>query len=145
MVLRKKESFHNTTLTSRQWEVIRYRAQGMTQAELAKRLKTSRENVNEIEHRARLKINKAKATLVALEDLEGTGAIMVPSGTSIFEAVCMVFVRADILGIKLRGNADEMLASMREGWSGKIRGHKVTSAAKLELAADGTLVVKKTA
>ena len=140
----RKPSFNKTTLTSRQWEVVRYRAKGMTQAELAKKLKTTRENINEIEHRARLKIGAAKATLSALQDLEATGEILVPSGTSIFEAVCMVFVRADILGVKLRGSADDMLASMRKGWKSKIKGHRLTSAAKLEIGPDGSLDVKTT-
>jgi HTH-type transcriptional regulator, fmd operon transcriptional regulator len=142
--LSKKPSFLRTTLTARQWEVIRARAHGMTQAQLAKRLKTSRENVNEIEHRARMKIDAAKATIAALQDLEATGEILIPSGTSIFEALCMVFVRADILGVKLSTNADEMLAMMRSGWKGKIRGHRLTSAAKIGIASDGTLLVKKT-
>ncbi len=142
--LSRKASFLRTTLTARQWEVIRYRAHGMTQAQLAKKLKTSRENVNEIEHRARMKINAAKATLAALQDLEGTGEILIPSGTSIFEALCTVFVRADILGVKLRANADEMLEMMRSGWRGKIKGHRLTSAVKVGIASDGTLHVKKT-
>ena len=60
-------NFRSTILTSRQWEVIAYRAQGLTQAQVAKKLKTTRENVNEIEHRARMKINGAKATLAALQ------------------------------------------------------------------------------
>lgn len=140
----KKASFLKTTLTPRQWEVIRYRAHGMTQAQLAKKLKTSRENVNEIEHRARMKINAAKATLSALQDLEGTGDILIPSGTSIYEALCIFFVRADILGVKLRMNADGMLEMMRTGWKGKIKGHRLTSAVRVSIASDGTLLVKKT-
>ena len=141
--MRKLATFHRTTLTARQWEVIRYRAQGLTQAELAKKLKTSRENVNEIEHRARQKIEAAKATLAALQDLEGTGDVLIPSGTSLFEAVCMVLVRADILGVRVRGNADDVLATMRSEWKQKIKGFRLTSAARVAIKGDGTIDVKK--
>jgi len=137
----RKPGFRSTTLTARQWQVIRYRAQGVTQSELARMLNTSRENVNEIEHRARLKIDAAKATLAALQELDAKGEVLVPSGTSIFEAVFMVITRADVLGVKLRGSADDILAAIRSKWRGRIRGHRLTSAVKMQIAEDGSLVV----
>jgi HTH-type transcriptional regulator, fmd operon transcriptional regulator len=138
------KTLHSTSLTSRQWEVIRYRAQGLTQAEVAKKLKTTRVNVSEIEHRAQLKINAAKGTLAALQELHVTGEVLIPSGTSVFEAVSMIILRADILGVKLLGSADDVLATIRSRWKAKIRGHRLTSAAKVEIAADGFLSLKKT-
>jgi hypothetical protein len=140
--LGKKEAFQRTSLTSRQWEVVRYRAKGLTQAELAKRLNTSRENVSEIEHRARLKIDAAKATLAALQELDATGQVLIPSGTSVFEAVSIIILRADILGVRLLGSADDVLAAIRSKWKARIRGHRLTSAVKLEIAADGSLMVR---
>ncbi|MGA2873892.1 MAG: Tfx family DNA-binding protein [Nitrososphaerales archaeon] len=142
--LDSSETFHGTTLTSRQWEVIRYRAQGLTQAAVAKKLNTRRENVNEIEHRARLKISEAKATLTALQELDATREVLIPSGTSVFEVVSMIILRADVLGIKLLSSADEILADIRSKWKVKIRGHRLTSIAKVEIATDGSLSVKKT-
>ena len=140
----KGKGVQGTTLTARQWEVIRFRGQGFTQAEVAKKLKTSRENVNEIEHRARLKINAAKATLAALQDPDASGEVMIPSGTSIFEAVSMILLRADVLGVRLQGSGDDVLAAIRSAWEAKIRGHRLTMAAKAQVGADGYLVVKKT-
>jgi len=140
----KGKAVQSTTLTARQWEVIRYRGQGFTQAEVAKKLKTSRENVNEIEHRARLKINAAKATLAALQVPDASGEVMIPSGTSIFEAVSMIILRADVLGVKLQGSGDDVLAAIRSAWEAKIKGHRLTTAVKAQVGADGYLVVKKT-
>ncbi len=137
------KDFRNTTLTSRQWEVIRYRAQGLTQAAVAKKLNTTRVNVTEIERRARLKINAAKATLAALQELHASGEALIPSGTSVFEAVSMIILRADILGIRLQNTADDVLAAIRSTWREKIRGHRLTSAAKAVIAADGSLSYKK--
>jgi hypothetical protein len=140
-----KKTFHSTSLTARQWQVIRYRAQGITQAELAKVLNTTRENVNEIEHRARMKINAAKATLAALQELDAKGEVLIPSGTDIFEAVFMIILRADILGVKLRGSADDVLAAIRSRWKSRIKGHHLTSAVRVQIASDGSLVAKDAA
>jgi len=140
--LGKKTTFHSTSLTARQWQVIRYRAKGVTQTELAKLLNTTRENVNEIEHRARTKINAARATLAALQELEAKGEVLIPSGTSVFEAVFMTIVRADILGVKIRGSADDILAAIRARWRSRIRGYRFTSAVKIQVVPDGSLVAK---
>ena len=137
------KDFRNTTLTTRQWEVIRYRAQGLTQAAVAKKLNTTRVNVTEIERRARQKINAAKATLAALQELHASGEVLIPSGTSVFEAVSMIILRADILGIRLRSTADDVLAAIRSNWRAKIRGHYMISAANVEIGADGSLSFKK--
>ncbi|MCL5068036.1 MAG: Tfx family DNA-binding protein [Thaumarchaeota archaeon] len=137
------KDFRNTTLTSRQWEVIRYRAQGLTQAAVASKLNTTRVNVTEVERRARLKINAAKATLAALQELHASGEVLIPSGTSVFEAVSMIILRADILGIRLQGTADDVLAAVRSIWRKKIRGHRLTSAAKVVIVTDGSLSYKK--
>jgi HTH-type transcriptional regulator, fmd operon transcriptional regulator len=140
--LDKRKPLQRTTLTSRQWEVISYRAKGLTQAQLAKKLRTSRENVNEIEHRARVKIDAAKGTLAALQHLDATSEVLIPSGTSIFEGVSMIYLRADILGIRLRCSADEVLAAIRSRWRGRIVEHRLTSAVKVEIDSHGILLAK---
>lgn len=136
--------FHGTTLTVRQWEVVRYRAEGLTQAAIAKKLNTTRVNVSEIEHRARLNINAAKATLEALQEIHAGGEILIPSNTSVFEAVSMIILRADILGVKLHGTADDMLATIRSKWKQKIRGHRLTAAVKVGIGSNGSLLFKST-
>lgn len=136
-----RKRFHGTTLTERQWEVIRYRAQGITQADVAKILETTRENVSIIEHRALLKISKAKATLAALQAMNATGQLLIPSGTSVYEAIEMIILRADILGIKLRNNCDDIIATIRSKCKRKIREHHLISAVRVEISTDGQLTI----
>ncbi|HVP23041.1 MAG TPA: Tfx family DNA-binding protein [Conexivisphaerales archaeon] len=140
----KKEPFHGTTLTDRQWEVIRLRSDGLTQAEVAKRLKTTRENISIIEHRAHDKISAAKATLAALQELEVSQEVLIPSGTSVFEAVSMLVIRADILGIKLKQSADALLALLRSRCRSKIRGHHLVAVIKAEISEGGEVTFKMT-
>jgi len=140
----RKESFRGTSLTDRQWEVIRMRANGLTQAEVAQKLKTTRENISIIEHRAHDKITAAKATLEALQELETTKEVLLPSGTSIFEAVSLIVLRGDILGIKLKHSADSLLALMRSRCRSKIRGHHLVAVVKAEISDEGEVSFKIT-
>jgi Tfx family DNA-binding protein len=122
--------------------VVRYRTQGLTQAEVAKKLKTTVETVGEIENRARLKIEAAKSTMAALQELGATREVLIPNGTSIFEAVSVILLRADVLGVRLQSSADALLVAIRSSWKGKIKGHHLTSLARVEIGADGSLVFK---
>ncbi len=110
--------------------------------QVAKRLRTSRENISIIEHRAHQNVRAAKATLAALEQLSESKELIVPSGTSIFEAVSMTLLRADVLRIKLRINADSILAAIRSRCKGRIRGHHLTGVVKIQLKDDGTISIK---
>jgi Tfx family DNA-binding protein len=142
--LAEKSAFHGTTLTDRQWQVIRLRADGLTQAEVARKLKTTRENISIIEHRAHDKITAAKATLAALQELEVTREVLLPGGTSIFEATSLIVLRADILGIKLAQSADSLLALLRSRCRSKIRGHHLVAAVKAEIGEGGEVAFKIT-
>lgn len=109
---------------------------------MGKKLNTTRENVSEIERRARLKIEAAKATLAALQQLGAPREVLIPTGTSVFEVVSMIILRADVLGVRLVSSADDILAALRSQWRPKIRGHRLISGARVEIAADGSLLIK---
>lgn len=109
---------------------------------MAKRLRTSRENISIIEHRAYANVRAAKATLAAIEQLSESKELIIPSGTSIFEAVSMTLLRADILRIKLRISADSILAAIRSKCKGRIRGHHLTAVVKIRISEDGAIMIK---
>jgi len=122
--------------------VIKLRSTGLTQAQVAKRLRTSRENVTIIEHRAHQNLNAAKATLAAIEELSGSKELAIPSGVSIFEATSMILRRADVLRIKVKMNADSILASLRTNRRGRIRGHHLVKTIRVRIEPDGSLKLK---
>ena len=134
---------HGTILTSRQWRVLQLRATGLTQTQVANRLHTSRENISIIEHRAHANVRAAKATIVAIEHFSESKELIIPSGTSIFEAVSMVILRADVLRIKLRISADSLLAAIRSKCKGRIRGHHLTAVVKIKISEDGAVTIKQ--
>ena len=131
-----------TTLTQKQWNVLRLRATGLTQAQVATRLHTSRENVTIIEHRAHENLRAAKATLAAIEELSGSREFTIPSGVSIFEATSMILRRADVLRIKVKMDADSILAMLRAKRRGRIRGHHLIAVVRVNINPDGYLSIK---
>lgn len=131
-----------TILTLRQWRVLQLRATGLTQNQVAKKLRTSRENISIIEHRAHANVKAAKATIAAIEELSESRELIIPSGASIFEAVSMVLLRADTLRTKLRVSADSILAMIRSKCKGRIRGHHLTATIRIRISEDGAISIK---
>jgi len=129
-------------LTQRQWEVLRYRAEGLTQSEVAKILDVTRENVCIIEHRAWLKIKEAEATLAGLREMASQSLVLIPSGASVYEATAELLQRADLLGVKLVNSSDDIVAAIRSKCRGKLRGHHLTSSIRVEVTVDGQLSFK---
>ena len=137
-----KKRFKGTLLTDRQWDVLTLRSSGLTQSEVASKLNTTRENISILEGRVYRKIKAAKATLAALENLSTKNEVVIPTGTDLFEAVLMILVRADVLGVKLKITSDAILATVRSKCRGKIRGHHLTAVVTVRINEDGTIVIR---
>jgi len=121
---------------------MRLRSTGLTQAQVAKRLRTTRENVAILERRAHQNVKAAKATLAAIEGLSGSKELVIPSGVSIFEATSIILRKADVLRIKIKMNADSILAMLRARRKGRIRGHHLIAAIRVKINPDGSLKIK---
>ena len=131
-----------TTLTKRQWRVVTLRSTGLTQAQVANKLRTTRENVTILERRANENLKAAGATLAAMEGLSGSRELVIPSGVSVFEATSMILRRADVLRTKVKMNADAILATLRARHKGRIRGHHLIVAVRVKIEPDGSLKMK---
>ena len=95
-----------------------------------------------LEHRAHENVRAARATLTAIEELTGSGELVIPSGLSIFEATSMILRKADVLRIKVKMNADSILASLRARRRGRIRGHHLIAAIRVKIERDGSVKVR---
>lgn len=127
--------------TERQWQVMRLRATGLTQVQVARRLHTTRENISIIEHRAHENLRAARTTLAMLDQLSSSKELIIPSGTSIFEATSMILRKADVMRIKVRMNADSILAALRSKCKRRIRGHHLTAVVRIRIGEDGSVIV----
>jgi transcriptional regulator len=84
----------------------------------------------------------AKATLSAVEQLSESNELVIPSGTSIFEATSMILRRGDTLRIKVKMSADSILAALRSRRKGRIRGHHLIAPIRIKINTDGTLLIR---
>ncbi len=99
-----------TFLTEQQIRILRLRAKGLKQSEIAEILGTSRANISILEKRALEKIEKAKNTLLLWEQINSKVAIEVKKGEDIFRVPDKLFEKADEVGIKVPYTTAEIIA-----------------------------------
>lgn len=99
-----------TFLTEQQIRILRLRAKGLKQSEIAEILGTSRANISILEKRALEKIEKAKNTLLLWEQINSKVAIEVKKGEDIFMVPDRLFKKADEVGVKVPYTTAEVIA-----------------------------------
>ncbi|MCX8196242.1 MAG: Tfx family DNA-binding protein [Acidilobaceae archaeon] len=95
-------------LTAKQLEILRLRSMGYTQAMVASRLGTSRENVSVVEKRARDNVNKAFETIVLYLEATSKARVELREGENASVAAKRVLREASALGIKLKDHLPEL-------------------------------------
>lgn len=103
-----------TFLTEQQIRILRLRAKGLKQSEIAEILGTSRANISILEKRALEKIEKAKNTLLLWEQINSKVAIEVKKGEDIFRVPDKLFEKADEVGIRVPYTTAEIIAFLVE-------------------------------
>ncbi|WP_297070758.1 Tfx family DNA-binding protein [Thermococcus sp.] len=103
-----------TFLTEQQVRILRLRARGLKQSEIAELLGTSRANISILERRAMDKIAKARNTLLLWEQINSKMSVEVLRGEDIFRVPEKLFVKADQVGIKVPYSTAEIIAFLVE-------------------------------
>ncbi|ACS34323.1 Tfx family DNA-binding protein [Thermococcus gammatolerans] len=101
-------------LTDQQIKILRLRAMGLRQSEIAELLGTSRANVSILERRALEKIEKARNTLLLWEQINSKVSVEVRRGDDIFEIPERLFRKADEIGVKVPYSTAEIIAFLVE-------------------------------
>jgi len=97
-------------LTEQQIKILRLRAKGLKQSEIADLLGTSRANISILERRAMDKIEKARNTLVIWEQINSRISVDVKAGEDIFNVPEKLFKKADRFGVKVPYSTAEVVA-----------------------------------
>ncbi|ASJ02397.1 transcriptional regulator [Thermococcus profundus] len=101
-------------LTDQQVRILRLRAKGLRQSEIAELLGTSRANISILEKRALEKVEKARNTLLIWEQINARLSVEVREGEDIFDVPERLFKKADELGIKVPYSTAEIIAFLVE-------------------------------
>ena len=101
-------------LTKRQILVLRLRQSGLTQDEIARRIKTTRANVSLIEKRAKENIDRSRETLKEWESIVSPVRITIKKGTDVMKIPEIVFSEADKGGIHVRSNSLDLITRIKK-------------------------------
>ncbi|MFN3621851.1 MAG: Tfx family DNA-binding protein [Nitrososphaerales archaeon] len=129
-------------LTERQIEVLKLRAQGLTQEEVAKKLQTSRENVTILEKRAYQNIKIAKETLAALKTFGVSTTVVIKPGTHLVDVPRIILDKADEANIKVRANFTRIFDEIRFKASDKVKRSRVTRQITVKILPNGDFTVE---
>ncbi|MGC9011936.1 Tfx family DNA-binding protein [Thermogladius sp.] len=129
-------------LTEKQYEVLKLRAQGLTQAEVASRLGMSRSAVAIAEKRALRKIELAAETLRVYREIMAVKVITLDEGVRLVDVPRTVIDEADKAGVKVKANFDYIFGLLRfKAGAGYPRLKKKV---KIYLMRDGSIDVEET-
>jgi HTH-type transcriptional regulator, fmd operon transcriptional regulator len=121
-----REDEKDTLLTGRQIEVLKLKRKGMSQADIARKLKTTRGNISTIETTAMKNIAKAEKTLKLYRALEAPVWMNIPTGTDLYEIPQMIFKEADRKKIKISIDSASVIVRLKANAPDRIE-HRVTS------------------
>lgn len=99
--------------TERQYLVLKYRAQGLTQEEVAGILGVARSTVAAIERAALRKLRLAQETVSIYKMMHAAGYIDIPAGTHMVDIPGIIIRKADELGVKLKGDFNLVYGQLR--------------------------------
>lgn len=94
--------------------VLRLRQAGLTQDDIARRIKTTRANVSLIEKRARENIDRSRETIKDWESIVSPVRITVRKGMDVMKIPEAVFAEADKSGIHVKSNSLDMITRIKK-------------------------------
>lgn len=131
----------DTFLTEAQAQVLELRAKGLTQAKIARKLRTSRANVCILERRARENIARAERTIKLAAKLRAPVVLKIKQGDDILEVPKRLFKAADAVKIQVKLGTPDIIAKIREGARDKLHGRSATQIFDVVLTSKGEVLI----
>lgn len=130
-------------LTRRQAEVLALRERGLSQAEIADLLGTSRANVSGVESSARRNVERARETVAFAEALAAPVGIQVPSGTNVYDVPVEIYEACDEAGVKVNYSGAELMRVVSEDVPGAVADERIVAPLLISVDADGEVRVRR--
>jgi len=133
---------NDTHLTERQIRVLKLRARGHIQAEIARQFGTSRANISAIEKKAMINIERAKNTLNLTKMLEASLWFTVEPEEDLNDIVKKIYDKADSNGIHISQNFPALANLIQEKAEEKIWGRRVILKMEIAITKAGEVLVR---
>ncbi len=117
-----REDEKDLFLTDKQIEILKLKKKGMTQADIARSLKTTRGNICIIENTALKNIEKAKNTIKFYRAMEAPIWLTIPGGTDLYDIPEKIFKAADKKRIKISVDSAMVIVKLKTEVPDRING-----------------------
>jgi|AGTN01.2.fsa_nt_gi DNA-binding protein, Tfx family len=131
----------NMFLTERQVLVLKLKKKGMSQAEIARKLKTTRGNICTTEKLALKNVEKAKNTLKFYRTIESPVNLTIPEGTDLYDVPEMIFDIADKKQIKTTLDEAAIIVKLKTEAADRLRGRLAIDNIDLSVDEHGNLII----
>ncbi|MHC3436983.1 Tfx family DNA-binding protein [Natrialbaceae archaeon A-gly3] len=132
-----------SVLTRRQAQVLALRERGISQAEIAEHLGTSRANVSSIEGSARDNLEKARETVAFAEALRAPVRVRIPQETDLYDVPQKVYDACDEKGVKVTQSAPDLMKVISDAAGGAVDGRRVVTDIVVGVTSDGIVRVRQ--
>ena len=129
-----REDEKDSLLTARQIEVLKLKRKGMSQAAIARMMKTTRGNISTIESTAMKNIEKAQKTLKFYHAIEAPIWMTVPAGTDLYDIPPLIFKEADRKKIKIAVDSATIVVKLKTVSPEKI--HRRITVDEIDVSVD---------
>ncbi len=136
-----REDEKNLFLTDKQIEVLRLKKKGMSQADIARDMKTTRGNICIIENTALKNITKAKNTIKFFRALESPIWLTIPGGTDVYDIPERILKAADKKRIKISIDSAMIIVKLKTEVPDKIHGRLTTDDIDAAVDEHGNLTI----
>ncbi|NMC09735.1 MAG: Tfx family DNA-binding protein [Methanothrix sp.] len=133
---------HGSLLTERQLKVLRLRLQGLSQADVAEMLGTTRSNVSILEKRARQNIARAERTLQQWMMIRAPISLQVKAGTDVFDLPGKIFEAADRRSLRLPVTSMDIIVQLRRKAPRIFKKRALERDAEIFVTEDGEILVQ---
>ncbi|GAB3667928.1 Tfx family DNA-binding protein [Halopiger thermotolerans] len=132
----------SSVLTYRQAQVLALRERGISQADIADALGTSRANVSSIESSARENLEKARETVAFAEALRAPVRVRVPEGTDLYDVPDLVYEACDEVGVKVDYTAPDLMKVVSDAAGSAVTGREVSTPLIIGVTSSGMVRVR---
>lgn len=116
---------NNTILTDKQIKILKLRKEGLSQTEIAKMMRTTKQNISSIERTSWQKIEQAKNTLLFAKILESPLIVTIKKNSTIDEAIKKIYETADNNGIHIIYDKISLIKNIKESIGEMIHHRKI--------------------
>jgi Tfx family DNA-binding protein len=128
-------------LTDKQIEVLKMKKKGMSQADIARMMQTTRGNICIIESTAHKNVEKAKNTLKFYRAMEAPIWLTITGGTDLYDIPEKIFKAADKKRIKISVDSAMVIVKLKTEAQDRIHGRLTTDDIDVSVDEHGNITI----